>query len=143
IHWYKLTSDLKTQDWVTALLQRQPPPLAIIGGSSSDLAIDLARHLEAEASRQRLGSACPLLLLTTATAHAAEAEPGQTEAPLHTLYPGRTYRFCFTNQQMAEAVTSFIWNRPDLRPDTDPFYVTFWQDDPYSTDLNRRFCDVF
>jgi hypothetical protein len=43
---------------------------------------------------------------------------------------------------MAEAVTSFIWSYGDLRPDAEPYYVTFWKDDPYSTDLNRRFCDA-
>jgi hypothetical protein len=31
--WYKLTSDWKMRDWVVALTQRQPPPLAIIGGN--------------------------------------------------------------------------------------------------------------
>ena len=143
LRWYKLTSDLKTRDWVAALLQRRPPPLAIIGGSTSDLAIDLARTLKVEATKQRLGADSPLLLLTTATADAAGLERGQGEPPpLTSLYPGLTYRFCFTNRQMAEAVTSFIWSQLDLRPDADPFYVTFWQDDPYSTDLNQRFCDA-
>src|SRR5262249_6867337 len=41
--WYKLTGDQKTADWVRALLSRRPVPLAIVGGSSSDLAIELAR----------------------------------------------------------------------------------------------------
>src|SRR5437763_1889748 len=43
--WYKLTSTQKTQDWVKALVERRPPPLAIIGGNTSDLAIELARQL--------------------------------------------------------------------------------------------------
>jgi hypothetical protein len=46
--WYKLTSDLKTQDWVKTLLDRRPAPLAIIGGSSSDLGIELAESLRQE-----------------------------------------------------------------------------------------------
>jgi hypothetical protein len=33
--WYKFTGDWNTQEWVEALLERRPPPLAIIGGSSS------------------------------------------------------------------------------------------------------------
>ncbi len=135
--WYKLTSDLKTQDWVRALLDRRPPPLAIIGGGSSDLAIDLAHSLKDEALRHELGSTAPLLLITTATADEAPAE-----GSLNAIYAGRTFRFCFTNRHMAEAVTDFIWSQDDLRPDNDPFYSTFWRDDPYSEDLNQRFCDA-
>ena len=44
--WYKLTSDWKTRDWVEALMKRRPPPLAIVGGSSSDAARELARQLK-------------------------------------------------------------------------------------------------
>ncbi len=133
--WYKLTSDHKTLDWVQVLMQRRPTPLAIIGGSSSDLAIELAHNLRDEGSV--LPEAVrPLLLLTTATAD--EARGG----PLQGIYTGRTYRFCFTNRQMAEAVTDFIWSQNDLRPDTSPVYITWWQDDPYSVDLTQRFVDA-
>jgi hypothetical protein len=55
------------------------------------------------------------------------------------LYPGRTFRFCFTNRQMALAVTDFVWNQQDLRPDRDPVYVTQWDDDSYSRDLVGAF----
>ncbi len=137
--WYKLTSDAKTQDWVQSLLQRRPPPLAVIGGSSSDLALELANSLQAQTQRLLLGTGAPLLLLTTATVD-NEPEPG--ERPLTSLYPGRTFRFCFTNRQMAEAVTSFIWSQDELRPDADPVYFTYWKDDPYSEDLTKRFRDV-
>jgi hypothetical protein len=141
-HWYKLTSDLKTTDWVKALVLRRPPPLAVIGGGSSDLAIELANCLREATDAQALGAAAPLLLLTTATADAADEEPGPVDQPLTGLYPGRVFRFCFTNRQMAEAVVHFVWSQNDLRPDSDPFYVTHWQDDPYSRDLNMRFCDA-
>jgi hypothetical protein len=136
--WYKLTSDLKTEDWVKALVQRRPAPLAIIGGGSSDLAIALADSLQAEVSRQGIEETAPLLLLTTATAD--EAVSGQ--GALNHIYPGRTLRFCFTNRQMAEVVTDFIWSQDELHPDTDPIYLTFWEDDPYSKDLNRRFVEA-
>jgi hypothetical protein len=134
VRWYKLTSDLKTADWVRSLLERRPAPLAIIGGSSSDLAIELAQSLRNEVERQRVGAIAPLLLITTATADEASG------TPLTELYPERTFRFCFTNQQMADAVTHFIWSQPELRPDRDPVYLTYWDDDPYSQDLNQRFC---
>src|SRR5207244_1901898 len=38
--WYKLTGDLDSGRWVQALIERDPPPLAIIGGGSSDRARD-------------------------------------------------------------------------------------------------------
>ena len=144
--WYKLTSDLKTQDWVKALLQRQPAPLAILGGSSSDLAIELAHSLAEEVAQRPTGPA-PLMLLTTATANdeppsARAQEERPSLQPLNLIYPNRSFRFCFTNRQMADTVTDFIWSQNDLRPDSDPLYVTFWEDDPYSWDLNRRFCDA-
>ena len=51
------------------------------------------------------------------------------------IYDRRSFRFCFSNQQMAHAVTDFIWSRDELRPDSDPVYTVSWEDDPYSTDL--------
>jgi hypothetical protein len=147
--WYKLTSDWSPEAWVDALLARQPPPLAIIGGSSSywgrELAIQLARAGESLPKAER-----PLLLLTTATANRVEA-PGtphngdiedfneDNTVDLSSLYPGRTFRFCFTNRQMAIAVTRFIWSRPELRPDSDPAFIAQWTDDSYSRDLFKGY----
>src|SRR5262249_29226232 len=62
-------------------------------------------------------------------------EPDGPETRLHRIYSGRTFRFCFTNQQMAAAVTDFLWTQEDLRPDGDPFHVVAWRDDSYSEDL--------
>jgi hypothetical protein len=134
--WYKQTNDLTIGDWITALLARRPAPLAIIGGSSSDEAIELARALREEASRQTVQPALPLLFLTGATSDEA------SDRPLTSIYPGRTFRFCFTNRQMAEAVTDFIWSRDDLWPDGDQVYSTYWMDDPFSKDLNQRFTEA-
>jgi hypothetical protein len=149
--WYKLTGDWKTRDWIEALLKRDPPPLAIIGGSSSDNARELATHLN-QLTREFPEADRPLLLLTQATAdrvapfaegdvvttRAAGKEEGSDPSSgvkLTQLYPGRTFRFCFTNRQMATAVSNFIWSRDDLRPDMDPVYMAMWNDDSYSRDL--------
>jgi hypothetical protein len=137
VRWYKLTSEQKTADWVKALLERPRPPLAVVGGSSSDLGIELAQSL---ATRHGPEPAAPLLLLTTATAETVEEDSG--ERPLNSLYPGRTFRFCFTNRRMAEVVAHFIWAKKELRPDNDPLYLTYWKDDPYSADLTKRFQDA-
>jgi hypothetical protein len=146
--WYKLTSEWTAERWITALLQRHPPPLAIIGGDYSDTARDLANQLGKWTGSipedQR-----PLLLLTTATAddvHLPEAgpirfpEPQPADPkPLLDLYAGRTFRFCFSNPQMAAAVLQFIWTQDDLRPDRLPAYRVKWEDDDYSRDLIDRF----
>jgi hypothetical protein len=168
--WYKLTSDWKTRDWIAALLKRRPPPLAIIGGSSSDSARELAAYLN-QFARELPESDRPLLLLTTATAdrvipyaESRETSVSQDEivdpailsrpaekteeadsssgVKLTRLYPGRTFRFCFTNKQMANAVTDFIWWQDDLRPDNDPVYMVKWDDDSYSRDLIGAFWEA-
>src|SRR5206468_2027752 len=127
--WYKLTSNLKSRDWVDALLKRRPKPLAIIGGNSSDLAIELAHALSNGVGDSAAG---PLLLLTTATADDEVDQANGAAVPLTRIYPERTFRFCFTNRQMAGAMIDFIWSRDELRPDSDPVYLAFWADDPYS-----------
>jgi hypothetical protein len=143
--WYKLTSDWKTRDWVEALARRQPPPLAVIGGNSSDTARDLAFRMR-EACAVLPPASRPLLLLTTATADRVPPEEGTAEpapddheepygVPLSRVYEGRTFRFCFTNRQMASAVTQLVGSQADLRPDTDPFHMVKWDDDSYSRDL--------
>jgi hypothetical protein len=132
--WYKLTGDLGPAQWVEALSRRNPPPLAIIGGGSSDRARDLARALQTVAPAL---ASPPLLVLTTATAD----QVGQGEN-LMQLYPERTFRFCFTNRQMAEAVSDFLWSQEPLRPDTEPMYLVRWEDDPYSEDLFDQFHEV-
>jgi hypothetical protein len=138
--WYKLTSNWKTSDWVPALVKDRRPPLAIIGGSSSDAARELAGQLQF-ASAGLAPADRPVLVLTTATADSVvtrEAGVGgapEERAALNQLYPERTFRFCFTNRQMATAVTRFLWSQDDLRPDSDPVHLVKWDDDSYSADL--------
>jgi hypothetical protein len=141
IRWYKLTGDQDTRYWTRLLLERQPPPLAIIGGSTSSAGIELAQCLQEETSHRPLAGRAPLLLLTTATADdLPDSHPN--EFPLTSVYKGRTFRFCFTNGQMAHAVIDFLRQREDLWPDMDPVYMVHWRDDPYSQDLSRRFLEA-
>ena len=136
IRWYKLTNDTKAEQWVQALARRMPSPLAIIGGSSTDRAVDLALAIQQNESWQ---AAQPALLLTRATAESVQV--GQQSRLLMELYPGRTFRFCFTNRQMAEAVLNFVESQPELRPKApSPTLINVtWKDDPYSTDLAEQF----
>jgi hypothetical protein len=137
--WYKLTSDWSPRAWAEALLARDPPPLAVIGGNNSYWGRELALAFAA-ASADVPADRLPLLLLTTATADrvpgagpSGNADAGLVEVAK--IYPGRTFRFCFTNRQMATAITRFIWSRAELRPDGDPAFLAQWNDDAYSLDL--------
>ena len=132
--WYKLTSDWKPRDWVTALLKDRPPPLAIIGGNSSDVARDLAVQLRA--------ATADLVDWPANEPQPDDLDLLQPEAvglpsrvSLSAIYPLRTFRFCFSNRQMSEAVMQFIGSREDLRPDADHGYMVKWRDDAYSRDL--------
>ncbi len=159
IRWYKLTAVTKNPQIIDALAKRQPAPLAIIGGGSTDRAVDLANTL---ASCKIWKGVAPLLLMTTATGveipggtnHILDPEKDNFSTPaprLMQIYPGRSFRFCFTNEQIARAVLDFVWethmignNTLDLVPhsdskDTPIMFSVAWEDDPYSTDLSEYF----
>jgi hypothetical protein len=146
VRWYKTTREMSTAAWVQQLAERPRPPLAIIGGSSSDRARELAVELERQRARFTVP---PLFFITQATADEVNLNPREPRhvKDLMDLYPGRSFRFCFTNRQMAQAVTNFVRNPPapslaaGLCPDSGPVYVVAWRDDPYSMDLRQRFCD--
>ncbi|MCZ2340817.1 MAG: hypothetical protein LC104_03355 [Bacteroidales bacterium] len=166
IRWYKLSSDAGVDYWVETLARRDPAPLAVIGGGSTDRAVDLARAMNRQ---EQWHGGRPLLLLTQATADRLGDTPEQngtaSKGPgLLGLYPGRSYRFCFTNRQMADAVLDFVWQNPELRPlsfaDIAPLtvcsglatngvahsrpkvFAVEWEDDPFSVDLNAQFRDA-
>jgi hypothetical protein len=158
--WYKLTSSSKTRDWVEALAHRVPPPVAVIGGGNSYSGLELARQMK-RVCLSLPEEMRPLLLFTTATVDRAAASDGDdAEAPdveVNDIYPDRTFRFCFTNRQMAFATTRFLWQhddmvynrqplaelwfppmrlfRAELRPTADPVFQVAWEDDSYSRDL--------
>jgi hypothetical protein len=139
IRWYKLSSEVNNRDWVKALAERNPPPIAFMGGGSSDRAIELAQALDEQ--KDWKGNR-PLLFITTATADTVTDPDTFKPESLIRLYKGRTFRGCFTNEAMARAVVDFVWQAPDLRPTGKPdarAYVLAWQDDPYSVDLAEQF----
>ena len=171
IRWYKLTSESDSAYWVRQLAARDPAPLAFIGGGTSDRALDLARALAAQTEWH---GERPLLLILTATANTIHFDPADLAFDrLIDVYPGRSFRGCFTNEQMADAVVDFLWNQSDLRPagspalapaavaaaadpwsglaaaavaaaDPPPVVTAFeWNDDPYSIDLSHQFHKAF
>lgn len=122
VRWYKITGTghLTTEHWIRRLAERVPAPLALIGGGSSDRALELASRLE---QHQHWQGDRPALLVTTATAVEVypDHSPGDLDAivqpqQLIDIYRHRTFRFCFNNRQIAEAVTKFVFVEPSLRP---------------------------
>jgi hypothetical protein len=137
--WYKLTSDYSAEHWLAGLLRRRPKPLAILGGNTSDRALELARLLRIWHDSD---SSTPALLLTTATADDVEVAPGEGLYPLLQVYPQRSFRFCFTNRQMADALVDFLSCRPDWLPEDSVWDAITWRDDPYSEDFTNRVSDA-
>ncbi len=143
IRWYKLSGEVGNREWVTALAARTPAPIAFMGGSSSDRAIELAQALDDQKQWQ---GARPLLFITTATANVVSDPETHANESLLRLYPDRSFRGCFTNEAMARAVADFVWHSDDLKPTGKPAaraYVLAWQDDPYSVDLAEQFAARF
>ncbi|VTT98444.1 unnamed protein product [Gemmataceae bacterium] len=114
--WYKLTNTSTQEHWVKALAAADPPPLAVLGGWSSDRARVLADAMRSAKWRGER----PLLFLATATADRVDpdeddAARGVSSPNLISIYD-RSFRFCFTNRQMAASVTDFVMSDPTLRP---------------------------
>lgn len=124
VRWYKLSSEMNAQDWIDRLAQRQPPPLAILGGDTSDRAVALGRALAARADAWQ--GKPPLFLISTATAdqlYPGDYKPRGTQEDnltrrawpkLVELYAGRSFRFSFTNTHMAEALMEFVQEHRDV-----------------------------
>ncbi len=134
--WYRLDESHHVTD---LLLKRKPPPLALVGGSTSDaaqaLADCLSNHQETEVSQ------LPILMLTTATANRlakSDSKSGSTRN-LMEIHPGLTFRMGFSNQRMASVILGFLkaqstWKGPLPAP-----WLMQWTDDPYAIDLLQAF----
>lgn len=120
VRWYKLSGDTDSRQWIVNLRQRGVPPLAVVGGDTSDRALALAKAL-ADARKHWSGPA-PLLLITTATAdryfpkERGAVTPYADWPKLMGVYAGRSFRFAFTNQRMVRAVLDFVRQTPQVWP---------------------------
>jgi hypothetical protein len=120
IRWYKTSSEIEAPAWLEQLAERDPPPIAILGGENSERALSLGRLL-AECQQSWRGPA-PLFLITTATADRYARETDASEAPLTApsapklmhVYKDRSFRFSFTNSRMATVVMAFIRDHPEV-----------------------------
>lgn len=173
IRWYKLSGENTSPRWCERLSRRDRPPLAIIGGDTSDRALVQSRALEA--LRGAWPGPAPLYLITTATAERynegvlqSGEVPHRTWPKLMDAYAKRTFRFCFTNARMAQGVLDFVQHYRLTDPLLDtailtqsdpyarlgllsltglfrPYYSStlIWKDDSYSKDLGEIFLDIF
>jgi hypothetical protein len=155
VRWYKLSGSTSAEHWMRGLKRRGAPPLAIVGGETTDRAVTLAGTLERV--KASWAGPAPLFLITTATAeryrpaNRPDLEADHDRWPrLMEAYPERTFRFCFTNARMVEAVFGFvqshpqIWPRHARSPTVDPkspffLFTLTWLDDGYSKDLASTF----
>lgn len=173
IRWYKVATEAPIDGWVQALAARDPAPLAIVGGWTSDWAQKLAQSL---AARESWHGNRPLLFITTATVDTVMGDPDDStgfpsvadQRNLIEIYPGRSFRFCFSNSQMVRALNDYVLHEPSLRPGplnwpelraigigaSGPWNLAAglaplahrpsvfplkWQDDTYSEDLYNQF----
>lgn len=121
IRWYKTSSGATTADWVRLLASSpdRPAPLAILGGGSTRRALEVLEALDQWKGRWP-GNSDPLFLITTATADAYRRSPEDenrllTDPDMPQLmryYPGRTFRFAFTNRHMVDCVIKFVRQQP-------------------------------
>lgn len=123
-----------TRAEVRRLGDGQPPPIAVVGSTTTVLTVALAEPLREE------GDAGPVLLVPWATAVMVQrSDPGRGEArrdpvPLIELDAGRTFRFCPNNRRLAESAVECLVARDDGRLPSRVFLVVD-PFDPYSDDL--------
>jgi hypothetical protein len=159
VRWYKLSSSTPAEHWMRSLKRRGTPPLAIVGGETTDRAVLLAGTLERV--KASWPGPAPLFLITTATAeryrpaNRPDLEGEHERWPrLMDAYPERTFRFCFTNARMVEAVFDFVQHHPQIWPrharspkvnPRSPFFLftLTWLDDGYSKDLASTFQQTY
>ena len=111
LRWYKISGEHDAASWVKKLHDRSRPPLAVIGGATSDRAIKLAYALKQIYDNPE--QPAPVYIITTAT-----AEETRAKTPLIGVYPGRSFRFSFTNQTMVDSLLTFI-DRRQFAPEHD------------------------
>lgn len=140
VRWYKISGNNDIRTWVERLRKRGRPPLAVLGGETTDRAYALASALEEV--RSGWNGTAPLFLMTTATADAYAPVDDRSGTLPHAkwprlieTYPGRTFRYCFTNQRMVEAVLDFVAQHPQVslqrRSDASVFAGAVAQGNPW------------
>ncbi|MFZ4609523.1 MAG: hypothetical protein ACOYNM_06900 [Gemmataceae bacterium] len=145
VKWYKISSDMKYEDWVEKLFSRSIIPSAIVAGPTTDDAMAIVQAVAKVAAKVNVGKAPPLIL-TTASSNTLAKDFNGTFGPNSTddiglmgIYPEKTFRFGFDNRIMSDAIIRLLWSNPDLKPDSDPVHIVLWEDDSYARDFVATF----
>ncbi|CAN5874241.1 hypothetical protein BH23PLA1_BH23PLA1_12970 [soil metagenome] len=120
-------------------LFERAPPVAVIGSNNTVQTVALAEALNQAVGpepgqEQKQG---PVLLAPWATAVTVKRADGLT-VPLLKIYPGRTFRFCPNNRQVAEMLVRCLVGREAVTPPGQVVLVVD-RSDPYSRDLAEGF----
>jgi hypothetical protein len=129
--WCQARGSLETRNAVRRLLAGRSPPIACVGSANTALTIELALALGEAGAAAR-----PLLLLPWATSNRATvaAEPVR----LLDLLPGRMFRFCPSNREVAELAIDCVM-REHAGRDPGRILMAIDSADPYSIDLAAAF----
>ena len=134
--WYRADEELAITE---KLLERNPPPIAMVGGTSTDNAKQLAERLAMAACSHSMGK--PVLMLTTATAD--DISYTETPAPMRRkllkIHEGLTFRAGFSNNYMAHILINFLKSQSVWTGSLPAPWIMKWEDDPYATDLMEAF----
>jgi len=127
--WHGIRGVGETRDEVGRIAGAEPPPVAVIGSSTTVLTVALAEPLS------EMGPSGPVLLVPWATAVLAGGpRPGSRPVPLLEIDRGRTFRFCPNNRRLADSVVDCLIEQDGGRPPARVFLVVDPLD-PYSVDL--------
>lgn len=128
--WHGVRGVGETREEVGRIAGRVPPPVAVVGSSTTVLTAALAEPL------RDLGPGGPVLLVPWATAVMAGLDPG--DGRLLEIDRGRSFRFCPDNRRLAESVVDCLIEQDARRP---PGRIVLVVDphDPYSVDLADGF----
>lgn len=130
IRWYKISGAFSYEDWLAALHKRDPAPVAVVGGGTSDRAAELVSVLKKLTARRDWKGPPPLALITTATSmkfsdrseRRGDTQLSQTELDdqkaLREIYPA-TFRYCYHNEHVINALVSFVADLPEVAAGMD------------------------
>lgn len=145
VKWYKISSDMKYENWMEKLFSRTIIPSAIVGGPTTDDAMAIVQAISKILAKIKVEKPPPLIL-TTASSNTLAKEFNATLGPnqgedigLMGIYPEKTFRFGFDNRIMSDAIIRLLWSNPDLKPDSDPVHIVLWEDDSYARDFVATF----
>lgn len=135
--WYSAGGQLGTREALRKACERPDPPIAVVGSSNTVLTVALAEQLRASTAANP--AQAPLLLIPWATSVLVERpEPGAGPVALLDIHPGRTFRFCPNNQQVADLVVDCLAHH-DAPALPGRAVLVVDRRDPYSADLADSF----